>query len=861
LSLVQALASIDTTPGFRLALVTRAARNVRESLVAAPHQATLWGLGKAVALEHPELGSVVIDLDPSGEPERSAKLLAQEVSFGAPETEVAIRGETRLGARLVHVSTRRERSSANDTSQALGPSRWTKPTTGLLADLRLEPFELEGPGAEQVEIEVLASALNFRDVLVALDIHHDFDSIGSECAGRVTRLGEDVTELKVGDEVVAIAPRSLATHAITDRHLVARKPEGIDFGAAAGLPIAFLTADYALSGVGGMQTGDLVLIHAAAGGVGLAALQLAQQAGAEVFATAGSPEKRKFLQSLGVRHVMDSRSLDFADEVMRTTEGRGVDIVLNAMAGDYVPKGLSILAPGGRFLELGKSDVWTPERAHEVNPEAQYHAVDLTGDIQDRPKTVAPMLQALVGRVEAGAVEPLPCAVFAFAEAPNAFRFMEEARHIGKVVLSRDSTEGGRNAASVRNDGTYLVTGGLGGLGLVTAEWLVEQGARHLVLISRTEPSEDAAARIRKLEALGAQVVTARTDVSREDEVRDLFAHMDAELPPLRGVIHSAGVLDDGVLLQQTWERFVTVMAPKVTGSWLLHEMTRERDLDFFVLFSSVVSVLGGSASGNHAAANAFLDALAPFRRSLGLPAVSINWGAWAETGAAVRGGVRARIEQRGLGFISPYEGLTALERILQGSDPQIAMMRVDWASFLREHDDHRRQPFFDRLDERPLGDRAPGSATALERVDELPSPLLDELHAAYPSERRSLVASHVETCVAKVLGLSRTAVIDHHQPLSEMGLDSLMAVELRNTLRSSMGQPLPATLLFDYPTVQSLSDHLAEDILKLDEELAANGGNVKKVEEPDDLLGMIEGMSDDEIDRLLGGGSDEGTR
>jgi len=395
-----------------------------------------------------------------------------------------------------------------------------------------------------------------------------------------------------------------------------------------------------------------------------------------------------------------------------------------------------------------------------------------------------------------------------------------------------------------------LVTGGLGGLGLLVAEWLFEEGARHLVLMGRTEPSDEAGTRIRKLEEAGARVVVSRTDVSRETELGELFARVNDTMPPLRGVIHSAGLLDDGVLLQQTWDRFATVMAPKVEGAWLLHEMTRDRALDFFVLFSSVASLVGGSASGNHAAANAFLDALAHFRQSKGLPGESINWGAWSETGAAVRGAIGKRIEQRGLGFISPREGLTALQRVLQESRAQVGVMRLDWPSFLHEHGSHRRQPFFHELAESRPQDGATAGGFGSKAFDEPDRNLLDMLEEAYPNERRSLLVDRLEACVAKVLGLASTASIDRQQPLSEMGLDSLMAVELRNTLRGLVDRPLSATLLFDYPTVQSLSDYLATEVLGLGE-ISAVGYNVTENPDPEDLLDKIESMSEDEIDRL----------
>lgn len=842
LHLVRALIGTPSVDQVRLCLVTKGARPV-ESPVEAPHQAALWGFGKGLLAEHPELEPLLVDLDPEGVPDGSAiQRLIDEITHGAPEAEVAFRQGRRLGARL----TRSGGRSSDPGGPATSRSVWTKPETGLLEDLRQETQSIRPPGANDVQIEVAAAALNFRDVLVALDVHHDFDSIGSECAGRVTALGTDVRDLEVGDEVIAIAPTSLASHVTANRHLVCRKPTTVPFPEAASLPIAFLTADHALTEVGRMRAKDKVLIHAAAGGVGMAAVQLARKAGARVFATAGSERKREALRELGVEQVWDSRSLDFAEEVMRVTGGSGVDIVLNALAGPHVERGLSILSPGGRFLELGKSDVWTESRARGVNPQAEYHAVDLTGDIKDRPESIAPRLARLVERVSDGDIEPLPCRTFDFDDAVAAFRYMEQARHIGKIALVRPSVVRPR-APLVVGTASYLVTGGLSGLGLLVAEWLVEQGARHLVLAGRRPPSEEAANRIAGLEADGAEVVVSRTDVSSESAVAALARRLES-MPPLRGVIHSAGVLDDGVVAQQTWDRFATVLAPKTRGTLLLKQAFGHLDLDFFALFSSVASVIGGKAATNHAAANAFLDSVASHLRTEGIPAISINWGAWSETGAAVRE-QSTRIADRGLQFITPSEGLLALEEALRRRPDQMVVVRADWESLLTGGV-HGRQPFFDELVILPRSDV--GSRGELESGNgSNGQALLDVLEAAFPDERRALLTAHVEDAAARVLRL-QPGVIDRNQPLSELGLDSLMAVELRNSLRASVGRPLPATLLFDFPTVQTLSDHLAFSVLGL-EEGQRHADREERAATPD-LLEMIEALSDEEVDQLLGG-------
>lgn len=844
LHLVQALAT-SAPENARLAIVTRGGQFTAHGRgPVEPAQSTLWGLNKAIGLEHPDLHPLAIDLDPSiAAGVEEAQALVDEVRYRASESEIALRLGNSYASRLV-------RTPAHPVGQLepAAPSEklvLTKPASGLFSDMQLRPDQRQAPQAGEVEIRVLASGLNFRDVLVALDVHHDFDSIGSECAGRVVRVGSDVSHLAPGDEVIAIAPRALATHAVANAHLTVRKPSSMGFRDAVTLPIAFLTADYALNKVGGMSEGDVVLIHAAAGGVGMAALQLARRAGATVIATAGSKSKRRYLRQLGVEHVMSSRTLDFAAGAMEITQGRGVDILLNGLTGEFIDKGLETLAPGGRFLELGKSDVWDADRARAVNAEVDYHVVDLTGDMLNKPQALRPMLEELMQLVERQELSPLPWQSFALDVAADAFQFMEQAQHVGKVVLTQSDSETG-SAAGFREDGTYLIIGGLGGLGERVAEWAVEQGARNLVLAGRRDASEESRAKIAALEDKGAAVTVARCDVSREDDVRRLLADIATAMPPLRGVFHSAGVLDDGLLLQQEWGRFEYVMSPKVAGSWSLHKLTRDLPLDFFVLFSSIASVLGGSGAGNHSAANAFLDSLAHLRRRSGMPAMSINWGAWSEIGAAVRDGASQHIASQGLGFITPLQGLESLHAAMDAQLEQIAVMSMDWPEFFARDPNQRHRPLLSAV----VADTRHGGATAVTSGDgpfEAESDFVERLAAAYPNKRLAMIEDQVATCAGGVLGLD-AASIDPQQPLSDMGMDSLMAVELRNSLRRSIGEQLPATLLFDYPTIDSLSEYLAREVLAVDE-----AEKLPEVSADVDLLDSIENLSDEEVDRAFG--------
>jgi NAD(P)-dependent dehydrogenase (short-subunit alcohol dehydrogenase family) len=463
-----------------------------------------------------------------------------------------------------------------------------------------------------------------------------------------------------------------------------------------------------------------------------------------------------------------------------------------------------------------------------------YHAIYL-GDVDTA--VFQEMARSLTARFESGELTPLPLKTFPLAQAVDAFRFMAQARHIGKIVIVVDES-GSRPA--VRAEAAYLVTGGHGALGQAVARRLVALGARHLVLAGRTAPSAEAAATIRELEDAGARVVVAQVDVSREAEVSRL---LDSITPPLAGIVHAAGALDDGVLAEQTWARFETVLRPKIAGAWHLHRHTAHRPLDFFVMFSSMVSLFGAPGQGNYAAGNAFLDALAHLRRSQGLPALSINWGAWADMGmvAAVAGEDQRRWRQQGFGLIPVENGLAIFERLLTAGIPQAAVLPIDWTTLLQRYAPGAEPALFAEI-AAGMKQAGRGAAKAAPRRK-----LLEELESAPVARRRALAQSRVREEALRVLGLAADATLDVRQPLRELGLDSLMAVELRNTLAESLGRALPATLLFKYPTLEELSGFV---LSHLPEPAQADPAPAAAPDESD--ARELEALSDEEARALL---------
>ena len=521
--------------------------------------------------------------------------------------------------------------------------------------------------------------------------------------------------------------------------------------------------------------------------------------------------------------------------------------MLNSLADEFIPKSLSVLRKGGCFLEIGKRGIWTETQVAEKYPSLTYHAYVLTDVLQDEPGFLTDVFAELIPEFEAGRLNVLPIQAFDIQEVVEAFRFMAQARHIGKVVVVQKATAFDTGPNNIREDGTYLLTGGLGGLGLVSAGSLVEGGARHLALVGRHAPEEYAQRLISDWKAMGVHVVCIQGDVSKEEEVARILGIIRAEMPALRGVVHAAGVLDDAMLGQQSWKRFEYVLAPKADGAWHLHHQTRGLSLDFFVFYSSMASVIGSLSQGNYAAANAYLDALAHLRRSQGLPAMSINWGPWSGVGMAAAVGDRdqQRWKTQGVGSIAPEEGAQIFKRLLQMSPTQVGVLPVDWNRLASQVREGEIQPILQELISQVQSSEKKGTA-------QVSTDVLHQLENAAAEDRHDLLMSHVHEQVARVLGLDPAQPIDVSRGLTDLGMDSLMAVELSNRLKQSLGHKLPSTVAFEYPTISALTAFLAGDILHLELSTMTPAMEDQSQNAPDKDLVELTGMSEAEAEASL---------
>lgn len=836
LRVAQALVSQSAPPP--LWIVTRAAQAVtEEDGPLSPAQAPVWGFAKAIALEHPELRCVCVDLPPTSTATEIDALCSELLESGT-ERAVAFRRDTRRVARLARL----RRPAKADATPNSPEWRLVIPKPGSFEDLEFVPLARGAAGPGQVEIAVEATALNFKDVLNVLGMYPgDPGPLGGECAGRVLSTGAGVTHVRPGDRVMAMAAGSFSSHVIADAHLVQPYPSQMSAAEAASLPIAYLTAQFCLGHLAGMKKDDRVLIHAAAGGVGMAAVRLAQRAGAQVFATAGSNSKRELLRRMGVAHVFDSRTAAFAASILELTGGRGVDIVLNSLSGDLIEPSFAALARGGCFVEIGKRGIKEPSWVDAQGRGWRYFITDWSEAARNQPDLIGGLFADLAREFRAGSLLPLPRHVFGLDQTAHAFRFMAQARHTGKIVLRH----GAGIPQIIRRDGSYLVTGGLSGLGLHAAQWLSQHGAGRIVLVGRRGVTSEAEPVLQQIRDGGVEVIAESLDVSDEAALTRLLDRIRSEGPPLRGVVHSAGVVDDAELMGQNAERFARVFAPKVQGGRLLDQLTRQDPLDWFVLFASIAGVIGSAGQCNHSAANAFLDMLAQERRKQGLPALSIDWGAWAETGAAVDLGMMQRVAERGMGALRSEQGIVALERLIQSNVVQAAVLPVDWSRFLQRWEQGATPTFFAEVagNVRPSSGSHSGAVAAAVQ----PKDLRTQLAEAPVSRQRPIMAAFVRDMSLRALGVDPAKPVDPRTPLGDLGLDSLLAVELRNKLGKALAVALPSTLLFDYPSIETLTDYLLAAVLPAAQEAPAAAKPMEA-----SLVDSIESMSDEEVDRLM---------
>ncbi len=867
--------------------------------MAATHDAPLWGLGRTLMNEPSHVSVRLIDIERASKVEIAANAIGAELrqstqvvydisnDISMHEDEVIL---TTSGARYVPrlrveprslrpsngnsassnnaaasvaainaaiigagaVSSQPSLSSvnANIPPRAFTHSVMPAPPTlrlgfqfpGQLRNLRWEPSSRVAPHGAEIEIDVHATGLNFRDVMYALGLLSDEavedgfagPTLGLECSGVVTAIGKDVTGFSVGDSVVAFGPSSLSNRVITSEGAVSRIPNGISFEAAATIPSTFFTAYYALIKLAGLCEGERVLIHGAAGGVGIAAIQLAKWCGAEIFATAGSDEKRDFVRLLGADHVFDSRSNAFADQILSVTHGEGVDVVLNSLAGEAINRNLRVLKPFGRFLELGKRDFYenTKIGLRPFRNNISYFGIDADQLMKVHPALTQKIFREVMGLFSEGVLHPLPYQSFEADDVVDAFRYMQQARQIGKIVVTYRNGINHVHAPKITHralqlspSATYLVTGGLGGFGLKTAQWLVTKGAKNLVLVSRSGPvSAEAIASIAELRAHGVRVHAAACDVTNERALTALFAMISTEMPPLRGIVHAAVVIEDSLVRNTNVEQIKNVLGPKILGAQYLHRMTRHMKMEFFVLFSSATTLFGNPGQANYVAANAYLESLAEARLAAGLPATCVRWGAIEDAGFLARNEQIKQAMQKRMGgsALQSRIALNVLEELMVSNRSGLGVLELDWRALNRFLPSAQSPKFSELVAQAGEIEDAEDNANDIQR-------LMLELS---PEDLLVTFKQMLKEEIGEILRISPEKIEDVRS-LYDMGLDSLMGVELGLAIESRFGVKLPVLALSESPTIMKLAEKLL-GILK-----SATSGN--DVSQPNDLARQVQ--------------------
>lgn len=776
--LVRLTRQLPEVPGElpRLYVVTRNAQTVLAGDVANLEQAGVRGLMRVIGTEHPHLRATQIDVDEATD----AEPLARQLLGGSEEDETAWREGSWYVARLSLGPLRPDERRTRIADHGRDGMRLQVRTPGDLESMELVACDRVPPGPGQIEVAVSASGINFADVLVSFGRYPSVDGrrpqLGLDFTGVVTAVGPNVTEHKVGDHVGGVCGDGCWRTFITcDASRAVPLPGGLSDEQAAAVTTGHGTAWYGLHELARMKAGDKVLIHSGTGGVGQAAIAIARAAGAEIFATAGSELRRDLLRDMGIEHVYDSRTLEFADRIRHDTDGYGVDIVLNSLTGAAQRAGVELLAPGGRFVEIGRRDIYGDTRLglFPFRRNLAFFGVDLLA--YSRPDQLRGVLST-VYELTAGGGLPMPQSThYPLTDAATAIRVMSGARHVGKLVL--EVPHPGRSRVAVppeqapvfRRDGAYLITGGLGGLGLFLAEKMAASGCGRIVLSSRSQPTRQVAETIERIRATGSDVVVECGDITAAGTARRLVVTATATGLPVRGVLHAAATVEDATLTTITDDLIERDWAPKVYGAWYLHSATAEQPLDWFCSFSSAAALVGSPGQGAYAAANSWLDAFTHWRRAQGLPATAVAWGAWAEVGRATALAESADIA------ISGDEGAYAFEALLRhdrGHTGYTPITTSPWLSTFAQH-----SPFAEAF--RSIGQDATGTAKLRVELNELP---LDE----WPTRLRRLISDQI----SEVLRRS----VDPDRPLSGYGLDSLGALELRTRIETETGIRVSST-------------------------------------------------------------------
>ncbi len=804
-----------------------------------PEQTPLWGLGRVIMNEHPDLACKLIDLQLDDVQVAADLLLTELLDEQAEDNEIILAKNTRHVMRMQRVSPNstndivQEEEQATESSSPPALMGLSFKSPGPLKNLYWKTLPEKQLADDEIEIRPYATGLNFRDVMYAMGMLSDEavengfagPTLGMELSGKVVSTGKNISEYKAGDDVIGFAPACFSTRVITQTTAIAHKPKDWSYAEAATIPTTFFTVYYALHHLAQIRPGEKILIHGAAGGVGIAAIQFARYRGAEIFATAGSDEKREFVKLMGADHVLDSRSLAFADDIMKITNDEGIDIVLNSLAGEAINRNLAILKPFGRFLELGKRDFYENSKIglRPFRNNISYFGIDADQLLIERADLAAELFNEMMQLFAEGVLRPLPHRVFPASQIEDAFRYMQQSRQIGKVIVSfqgepselpvPEQPEQTQAPLVCDPEGSYLITGGLSGFGLETAHWLADKGAKTIVLASRTgNPPAESEASLKSLQERDISVEIRACDVTDKQAVKPLFAEFGSTLPKLKGIILAAMVLDDGLIRNMTHDQFNKVLSPKVAGTWNIHEatLTQSTELDFFVMYSSATTFLGNPGQANYVAGNMFLESLASYRQAHNLPATYAAWGAIGDVGFLARNKeVKDALQSRlGGSALSSEHALAMLEKLIDSDKTGAAIIDFDWSVIQRFMPSARSPKYIEQQRQVKHAD-----ADHLEDIQTL-------IAGMNADETQELVTGLLLTEIEQILRLPREKM-DINSSVFDLGMDSLMGMELVLAIEERFAVKLPVMALTEGATISRIAERICDRLQTSDVDIA----------------------------------------
>ncbi|MCA9129580.1 MAG: SDR family NAD(P)-dependent oxidoreductase, partial [Planctomycetales bacterium] len=745
-------------------------------------RSSLHGFLRVVEMEYPGIQCRTIRINEDSSPQR----VAQEVLRPENETLVIVDRDQSQAMRLLPLPT---------DPGPVGVFHLPKSTDGSISGLQFKSTSRRAPRAGEVEIRVATAGMNFRDVLNVLRRYPgEAGPPGCECAGEIVSVGSQHSRFQIGDSVFALVAGSFASHVTVREEFVVHRPSKLDQQVAAGIPLAWVTAKLALETRANIKCGDKILIHQASGGVGCAAIAIAKDVGADIWGTAGTESKRQFLSQLGGVNVLDSRTPDFSEAILRKTNGRGLDVVVNSLSGALARENLKVVATGGWYVELGKIDVPSEAEFLALRPDVKYSRLSVDELLSTAPQLIQACLEDLADSFASERFWLGPCKSYNVSEIQAAFRRLSEDDHVGKVVVAGFGNSHPPPRTPIRSDRSYLITGALGSIGREVSRWLVDRGAKTLILVSRNPDRGHGPAFVDELRSQGVQVRVCQGDVANKSVVASAIApSIEGDMDPLAGVFHLAAVVNDSSIRTMSVAQLEEVMRPKLLGAHHLDLLTRDLEIEVFCLFSSIAAPFGSPTQAAYAAANAGLDALARRRRALGYPALSVQWSPWEDKSGMASGAANnmKRIWRRfGLTPLTFTKGRSILDALLNTSEAVVTVLPIDWESFSGGLGDNPTPAILKRFvqtSNKLRGDR--GS-------------LLETIRTTPRSLRESLVVERLSAEAGNLIG----GTVRQDQSFAELGFDSILGIEFANRLGTILAHSFSPTRLYEYPTIAQLA-------------------------------------------------------